>query len=213
MGKYHLSTKEMGLIENHYNKYFTEVGAKDSGVVMHEIVSDDMHIDLVHYLPTEDFPHNIIATVGMSGYAMKNVPFKRIELIMFLPKDWQVDEESVKDEKWFWPIKMIKDCARLPYLNDTALSVFHTFSDNAEFKPFAECTDMSVGFLTFPTWLNHEVFRLKYGFLKRKEINFLCLTAITKEELDKLQELDVDLFMYKYLNKDGIDDLEVRNKR
>jgi len=213
MGKYFLSGKEMQKIEDHYHKFFTEAGAKDSEVVMHEIVSDDMHIDLVHYLPTEIFPYNIIATVGMSGYEMQNVPFKRVELIMFLPKDWKLDEESFKDENWYWPIRMLKECARLPYLNNTALSIFHTFSYDAEYKPFAESTDMSVGFLTFPTWLNHDIFSLKYGFLKKKEINFLCLTAITKDELDKLQEYDVDIFMYKFLNKDGLDDLEVRNKR
>lgn len=47
MNKYHLNVKEITKIENHYHKYFTMAGALDSKEVMHEIVSDDMHIDLV----------------------------------------------------------------------------------------------------------------------------------------------------------------------
>lgn len=213
---YHLKTKAIEAIENHYKKYFTMAGAKDSGLVMHEMVSDDMHIDIEHFLPSEQFPYHIFATVGMSGYTMKGVPYKNIELIMFLPADWKTEKEDLLNstEQWYWPIRMLKNAARLPYLCNTVLSIGHTFSLDENNKPFNQCTEMCAGFINFPTWLDFGVFELNYGNLfSKKKVNFLCLTAINEKELKLLYQIGARKFTEEVLVKDGKDDLLVRNKR
>ncbi len=215
MNKYFLSDKQITKIEDHYHKYFTMVGAVDSEMVIHEIVSDDLHIDLVWYKPTEKFPYNIIATVGMSGYTMASAPFKNIELISILPKDWKMDSESLKDMEWYWPLYMLKSAARLPYNTDSMLSVAHTFSLDKDYSPFAPTTEMCCGLVTLPTWFDHDIFKLNIGgFLSKKVVNFLCLTAINKKEMDLLESKGPEYFLNEYLVKpDGTDDLLVRNKR
>ena len=39
---------------------------------------------------------------------------ERAELAIALPADWKLDQESMKDEKWYWPIRLLKSLARLP---------------------------------------------------------------------------------------------------
>ena len=211
--KYFLHNKDINKIQEHYDKYILAMGAESDPNILHELHSDDMHIDIAHYKPTKDFPYHVLGTIGMSGYTMKNAPFKNLELIMFLPEDWQIDEKSLQDEKWYWPIRLLKMVARLPYESDDIVSVGHTISMNEKFDPFYNCTKMSFGLLTFPTWINYDFFTLKYGLIPRKKINFLCLTAITSDEYGVFKKIGYEKFMEVALNKDGIDDLCVRNKR
>ncbi len=210
---YYLKPKDIEKIEKHYDKFFTELGAKPSDIVMHESVMGDLHIDIEHYLPTEKFPYNIIATVGMSAYKMKDAPYPNVELVMFLPKDWKFDMKSIHDDNWYWPIKALKTVARMPQEYDSFISYGHTISDE-DFAPYADCTKMCCGLVTFPTWIDYKFFTLKYGLFPRKKVNFLCLNVITKEEFDKLQEMGAEAFIDKYLtDKDGNEDLVVRNER
>ena len=59
---YHLRNKDITTIENHYEKHFTNLGAKNSGKIIHEIFNDDMHIDIAYYQATDEFPFQILAT-------------------------------------------------------------------------------------------------------------------------------------------------------
>ena len=62
------------------------------GVVFHEIVSDLVHIDLLHVPPTRERPFHTLVTCGMSTRPM-NVPedaeeLRYAELMLSLPPDW-----------------------------------------------------------------------------------------------------------------------------
>ena len=48
---------------------------------------------------------------------LKNEQLERAELLINLPAGWQLDEESLKDEKWYWPIRFLKFMARSPVNN------------------------------------------------------------------------------------------------
>ena len=68
-------------------------------------------------------------TMGMGAHRM-NVPeelaeykLERAELAIALPPDWKLDEESLKDERWYWPIGLLKVLARLPISNDMDAAV------------------------------------------------------------------------------------------
>ena len=212
MKKYEISENDYKAIEEHYNKFFTKAGAKSADMVFHEVCSDDMHIDLLVYYPTEEFPYHIVSTIGMSGYTM-NAVFPNIELIMFLPKDWKISKEDFENEEWYWPIRLLKVAARLPYTTNSFLEIGHTFSYDENDTPFAKSTDMCSGLITHPTLLDKGVEDLRYGFINRKKIKFLCLTAINKEELDYIYSQGITKFLKEKLVKNGVTDLVVRNKR
>ena len=114
------SEDEMSAIEQHIKNTFGEFEN-----VFHELVSPDIHVDICVVPPSE-------VTMGMGAHRM-NVPeelaeykLERAELAIALPPDWKLDEESLKDERWYWPIGLLKVLARLPISNDTWLGFGHT---------------------------------------------------------------------------------------
>ena len=68
-------------------------------------------------------------------------------MIIALPSDWKLDEESLQDEKWYWPIRLLKTLARLPISNDTWLGWGHTLDHQ---KAFADDTDLCGALLVSP---------------------------------------------------------------
>ena len=108
--------------------------------VIHEIVSLGLHIDVIPIPPSKDRNYYTLFTMGMGAYKM-NVPavygkMNRAEMAIRLPADWDIKSN---DEKWYWPIRIIKTLARLPYYEDSYLGLYHDidFGDS-----FSEETDM-----------------------------------------------------------------------
>ena len=113
------SEEEMEVIENHITQNF---GDFDS--VFHEIISPDIHVDICMIPPSEERNYYVLVTMGMGAHWMK-VPeelaeykLERAELAVCLPPDWNLQSD---DEKWYWPIRMLKVLARLPISEDTWL--------------------------------------------------------------------------------------------
>lgn len=100
--------------------------------VFHEVVSDTVHIDVHFVNPTEEFPFCRLVTSGMSDLPMTapenaDVP-KYVELMITLPGTWKIDQTSFKNESWYWPVRLLKDLARLPHKYNTWLGWGHTES-------------------------------------------------------------------------------------
>ena len=94
--------EEMEAVERHIEQYFGEVEN-----VFHELVSPDIHVDICMVPPTEERDYYTLVTMGMGAHRM-NVPeelaeykLERAELAIALPADWKLDQESMKDEKWY----------------------------------------------------------------------------------------------------------------
>ena len=114
--------------------------------MFHELVSPDIHVDICVVPPSEARDYYTLVTMGMGAHRM-NVPeelaeykLERAELAIALPPDWKLDEESLKDERWYWPIGLLKVLARLPISSDTWLGWGHTMDKQS---PFAEDTKLS----------------------------------------------------------------------
>lgn len=87
-------------------------------MVFHEIVSDTVHIDVHWVKPTRDFPFARLVTSGMSDLPM-SVPEDsgapaHLELMITLPGQWRFDEDALDDERWYWPVGLLKALARFP---------------------------------------------------------------------------------------------------
>ena len=185
--------EEMEAVEGHIEQYFGKVEN-----VFHELVSPDIHVDICMVPPTEERDYCTLVTMGMGAHRM-NVPeelveykLERAELAIALPADWKLDQESMKDEKWYWPIRLLKSLARLPIASDTWLGFGHTM-DNKE--NFAENTKLCAAILTGPqsTEEGGEVCTLPGG----EEVNFYQVIPLYEDELDYKLEHDVDALLNK----------------
>ena len=185
--------EEMEAVEEHIEQYF---GKFEN--VFHELVSPDIHVDICVVPPSEERDYCTLVTMGMGAHRM-NVPeelaeykLERAELAIALPADWKLDQESMKDEKWYWPIRLLKSLARLPIASDTWLGFGHTM-DNEE--DFAENTKLCAAILTGPqgTKDGSEVCTLPGG----EEVNFYQVIPLYRDELDYKMEHDADALLDK----------------
>ena len=185
--------EEMEAVEGHIEQYFGEVEN-----VFHEIVSPDIHVDICIVPPTEERDYYTLVTMGMGAHRM-NVPeelaeykLERAELAIALPADWKLDRQSMQDERWYWPIRLLKVLARLPIASDTWLGFGHTM-DNEE--DFAENTKLCAAILTGPqsTEEGGEVGTLPGG----EEVNFYQVIPLYRDELEYKMEHDADALLDK----------------
>ena len=185
--------EEMEAVEGHIEQYF---GKFEN--VFHELVSPDIHVDICVVPPSEERDYYTLVTMGMGAHRM-NVPeelaeykLERAELAIALPADWKLDQESMKDEKWYWPIRLLKSLARLPIASDTWLGFGHTM-DNEE--DFAKDTKLCAAILTGPqdTEDGSEVCILPSG----EEVNFYQVIPLYRDELEYKLAHDADALLGK----------------
>ena len=127
--------EELDAVESHIETNFGTYAN-----VFHEIVSPDIHLDICIIEPTEERSYYMLVTLGMGAHRM-NVPaelaerkLERAELAIALPRDWNIHENA---EEHYWPIRLLKQLARLPIEDNTWLGWGHTIDGRA---PYAKST-------------------------------------------------------------------------
>lgn len=167
-----------------YDKYIVEnFGEYDE--VFHEIMSPDIHLDVIIVPPTEENNYYKLITMGMGAYKMK-VPkelkkyeLERAELIIYLPPTWNIKSEKEED---YWPIRCLKDLARLPIECNTWLGIGHTISSNENNDFYADNTQYCSMLLL--NALNKDYKELDLKLTDAGKINFYQLYPLYKEELE-----------------------------
>ncbi|MBS6217526.1 MAG: suppressor of fused domain protein, partial [Clostridiales bacterium] len=184
---------EMEAVEGHIEQYFGKVEN-----VFHELVSPDIHVDICVVPPAGERDYYTLVTMGMGAHRM-NVPeelaeykLERAELAIALPADWKLDQKSMQDERWYWPIRLLKVLARLPIASDTWLGFGHTMSNQ---ENFAKGTELCAAILTGPqgTEDGSEVCILTDG----EEVNFYQVIPLYRDELEYKMEHDADALLDK----------------
>ena len=185
--------EEMEAVEAHIQQYF---GKFEN--VFHELSSPDIHVDICVVPPSGDRDYYTLVTMGMGAHRM-NVPeelaeykLERAELAIALPGNWKLKREDLKNERWYWPIRLLKALARLPIASDTWLGFGHTMDKEED---FAKDTKLCAAILTGPqdTEDGSEVCTLPGG----EEVNFYQVIPLYEDELDYKLEHDVDALLDK----------------
>ena len=187
------SEDEMSAIEQHIQSTF---GAFDQ--VFHELDSPDIHVDICVVPPSERRNYYTLVTMGMGAHRM-NVPkelaeykLERAELAIALPPDWKLDKDSMQEQRWYWPVGLLKVLARLPISNDTWLGFGHTMEKQS---PFAEDTELCAAILTGLQDMDldtcGEVCILPGG----EEVNFYQVLPLYREEMEYKLEHDADALL------------------
>lgn len=169
--------KEMKTVEKYISQNFGKITD-----IYHETFSPDIHVDICLIPPKGKRDYYTLVTMGMGAHEM-NVPeelskykLERAELLITLPSDWKITD---KDEKWYWPIRLLKNMARLPINENTWLGWGHTV-DNI--KPYADNTKLCAAILVDPEAGKWEsgTCHLPNG----SEINFYHLIPLYNEEME-----------------------------
>lgn len=185
--------EEMSAVEQHIKRTFGEFDH-----VFHELVSPDIHVDICVVPPSEERDYYTLVTMGMGAHRM-NVPeelaeykLERAELAITLPTDWKLDEESMKDEQWYWPVGLLKVLARLPIASDTWLGFGHTMDKQTS---FTENTELCAAILIDPqnTEESGRLCLLPGG----EEVNFYQVIPLYRDELEYKLEHDADALLDK----------------
>lgn len=140
--------EEIEALESHIEEHFGNYSR-----VLHEIFSPDIHVDVCLIEPDEERDHYILVTMGMGAHVM-NVPedmadgeHERAELVMCLPADWDLQSH---EERWYWPVRLLKTLARIPVSEDSWLGWGHTF-EYGDGETFAENTELAAAILLDPS--------------------------------------------------------------
>ena len=80
----------------------------------------------IHVVPRSNLDGNLaLMTTGMSDLPMKmptgQEQFQYAELLIYLPPEWPLSAEAMRDPKLFWPIKWLKQLALYPHEHQTFL--------------------------------------------------------------------------------------------
>ena len=174
------SEDEIDIIEKHIEHYYGNFE-----FLFHEKVSPDIHVDICLIPPSEECNWYTLVTMGMGAHLM-NVPnqlkeeqLERAELVICLPEYWKLDKEHLKDEKWYWPIRLLKELARFPGENNTWLGWGHTVSYDG---PLSYTTELCASILINPPCGNvgGNTCTLPDG----EEVNFYQVIPLYRDELE-----------------------------
>lgn len=199
------------MISNHIEKHVGKIS-----VVFHEIISDLVHIDVYAVAPTQERNFWTFVTSGMSNRAM-SMPkgletYRFAELLICLPASWPVSNEAFKDENNYWPIRWLKNLARLPHEYNTWLCYGHTMPNGDPAKPFANNTKFSCMMISLPETVDDPegFFELKVN--ESKSIYFYSVVPIYKEETDFKIKRGADELLERF-QQNAINELvDVRRK-
>lgn len=168
-------------IGDHIKTHIGEVA-----MVFHELVSDLVHIDVHHVLPTEDRDFHTLITSGMSDKPM-TVPegaeeFRFAELVLCLPSDWKLTREDFANEQNYWPIRLMKELARLPHEYDTWLGPGHSVPNGEKPQPYAKGIRFCCALIVPSLGFGKEFRRLELP--DERIVNFYSIWPLLPDETD-----------------------------
>lgn len=195
-----------------YEKYITE-NFGEIKEVLHEVVSPDIHLDIIVIAPTEEENYYKLITMGMGAYRMnipsslKNNELEYAELVLYLPPTWDITSDNEED---YWPIRALKDIARLPINNNTWVGYGHTISSDGTNTPYASNTKFCSMLLI--NALNRDSKELNLRIDGKGKINFYQLFPLYEEELNyKLENGTEELFKL-FSNEDSFPIININRK-
>ncbi len=196
------------IIDKHLEQFFYE----DEVLVFHEkeTKEDSNHMD-VFWITSNKYPDfNILMTCGMSRYEM-SIPEnskgnKLIEVVILLPKSWNLKGLDWQDEEKCWPILHLKSIGKIPFEQNTWIESSHTISYDKN-RGCMPGTNFVGSIILPPLSLEKE-----FTIIEAANIHFLMVLPIFEEELTYKLKHGSNKLIDK-LNRYGINDVLDINRR
>jgi suppressor of fused protein SUFU len=166
-------------IEAHVERHFGPIE-----MVYHELASEYVHLDVLQVPAHAGRPFHMLVTCGMSARPM-TVPVgaeaRHAELVMGLPADWPLDEAAWRDERHYWPVRTLKQLARLPHAYGTFLAPGHTIPNGDPPAPYSADTELCCSLIAPPVTLpaGAEVLDLEDG-----PVHFYAVVPLHRDEME-----------------------------
>ena len=184
----------MDKIVKHFDKYFEQTDS----MVLHPIIDNGFHVDVLLYKPNEKYPFWKLVTMGASDYKMppvSNTISQYNEYIMFVHADVRLDDQEIVS--WYFnKLVMIASFARFNKCHITYGHSFEWQNDDTE-------DEMIAAFIEFPQIVETvEMLRCKTSLFKT--VACLQVVLLNKDDLAKLMEIGPQAFSeYLYPEDDG----------
>lgn len=179
-----MNKKEMDKFISHCDKHFNQSDC----TVLHAVDNQKPHIDVLLYIPNEEYPFWKLVTMGASDFSMPNVPNAlgfRNEYMMFIDPSEDLTDRNVVG----WYYSKLMGIAHYPIQTKSHISYGHSIEWGEEDE-----SDMVAAFLEMPQMIADVSFlRCRLGLLKPVVI---CLQAITltRKETEELLRLGPQQF-------------------
>ena len=174
-----MRTKEMEKLMNHFDLHFEQ----DDCIVLHPVVDNGFHIDVLLYKPNEKYPFWKLVTMGASDYkmpAIQNTVGLYNEYMMFVASEVDLTDKEILN----WYHNKLLLVATFAYINKTHITYAHSF----EWENDDSNDEMIAAFIEFPQILGTTAaMYCKMGLLKM--VTCLQVVLLNKHDLDKLMEI------------------------
>lgn len=192
------------LVEEHIERH---VGAIEN-VYTSADAGGGLTLRVAHVPPSEVRPVHTLVTSGMSQRAMSvsnpDAP-AHLELMMTLPRTWQLGAEIPQDEQWSWPIRLLQGLARRAHTEGGWLGWGHMIPNGDPPKTYArttkQCAALIVPSLLVPT----PFYELA---MPDKTIAFYAVVPIYEEEYELGRTSGTDALFTRLIDRDFNDVVE-----
>ena len=171
-------------------------------------------IDICDVGPSERRPWHTLITCGMSACRMA-VPESEadapryLELMMTLPEDWKLDQDSRESAKWNWPIAELLRLAELPGAGDRWLGWGHVIPHGTPAVPYAADTKLC-GVILAPSLLVKEAFYELH--LDDHRVTFFSAIPLYREELGLRDRQGMEKLLGKLIDNDISDVVQLQRR-
>ena len=188
-----MKLKEMEIFNKHIDTYLSQ----EEPTVLHPVVVNPYHIDVLVYKPTENLPFWNLVTMGASDYKMPkiaNTIGMYNEYIMFV--DPEVDLKDKETVNWFYNKLVL--VASYAYNTDTHI----TYGHSLEWENEDPDDEMIGAYIELPQVIpNPAVLRCKLGLLKT--VACLQVVLLNKNNLEHLKQVGPQAFSEYLYPEDG----------
>ncbi len=153
--------------------------------IIHEVFSKYVGVDILHVEPTASRVFHVLVTSGMSDRPMSAPAGAEdccyAELSVCLPPDWPVTSADLKDERNYWPFRLLQTLARMPHVFGSWLWAFHTVPNFDPAEPYSKDTTLCGAMLVPSIRLPQEFAELEIG--AGKQICFFDVLPLHADEM------------------------------
>jgi hypothetical protein len=184
---------------------------------VHQILDGDpaeaAPVRIMYVAPHEMRPVHTLITLGISAQAM-SVPSEKeaprfIELMANLPKQWQFDPESLKQDRWAWPLRLLTSLAQRAHTKGEWLAWGQTIPNGEPPQPYArttkQCATLIVPSLLVPTAFYQLV-------TPTRAIEFYGVVPLYREEWQFGRDQGVESLMNLLIDRDVNDVVEPKRR-
>lgn len=149
-----------------------------------ESAQDTQEVCIVHVPPSDTRPVHTLVTCGISRRAMRvpkaDLP-AYLELMMTLPREWQLEGEQAQEERWSWPLRLLRRLARHAHEESGWLGWGRMIPNGDPPLPYARTTNLSVALIVPSLLVPTAFYELKAA---AKSTVFYAVVPLYKEEYE-----------------------------